>query len=90
MVTITSDMDSIVMAAAQESDPLLKVVIQQLASKEAPSASGNWRKFPFKRFYQTWSQLIIHQSVLYRKVNTSTMQEEKLLYIVPTSLQKQF
>ena len=90
MVAITSDMDNTVMAAAQESDPLLKVVIQQLASKEAPAAIGNWRKYPLKRFHQLWSQLTICQSVLYRKVKTPTMQEEKLLFVVPTSLQKQF
>ena len=90
MVTIKSDMDNTVMAAAQESDPLLKVVIQQLASKEAPAAIGNWRKYPLRRFHQLWSQLTIHQSVLYRKVKTPTMQEEKLLIVVPTSLQKQF
>lgn len=89
-VTINSDLDSKAMAAAQKSDPVLDVVLKQLASKEAPSFTGSWRKFPLKRFHQIWSQLILDQSVLYRKVNSPTMQEEKLLFVVPTSLQKQF
>ena len=41
-------MDSTVIAAALESDPLLKVVIQLLAFKEAPSAVSSWRKLPFE------------------------------------------
>ena len=87
MVTINSDLDSTTMAAAQKSDPVLDIVLQQLTSKKTPSSTGNWRKFPLKRFRQIWSK---HQSVLYRKVNSPTMQEEKLLFIVPTSLQQQF
>ena len=90
MVTINSDLDSTAMAAAQKSDPVLDIVLQQLASKDTPPLTGNWRKFPLKRFYQIWSQLTLHHSVLYRKVNSPTMQEEKLVFIVPTSLQKQF
>ena len=90
MVTINSDLDSTTMAAAQKSDPVLDIVLQQLTSKKTPSPTGNWRKFPLKRFHQIWSQLTLHQSVLHRKVNSPTMQEEKLLFIVPTSLQQQF
>ena len=90
MVTINSDLDSTTMAAAQKSDPVLDIVLQQLTSKKTLSPTGNWRKFPLKQFHQIWSQLTLHQSVLHRKVNSPTMQEKKLLFIVPTSLQQQF
>lgn len=46
-------------------------------------------KIPLKRYHKLWSQLTLHDSVLYCKVKTPTMEEEKLLLIVPTSLQKQ-
>ena len=56
--------------------------------KEAPTLSGNWRKFPLRRYYQMWSQLTLHQSVLYRKVKTPTMLSKKLLLVAPTSLRR--
>ena len=59
-----------------------------MKSKDAPFTT-NWRKFPLKRYHQLWSQLTLHDSVLYHKVKTPTTEEEKLLLIVPTSLQQQ-
>jgi len=89
MVAISTTLDINTIAAAQQSDPVLSAVLRQMALKEAPSHTSNWRRFPLKRYQQIWSQLTIHDSVLYRKVKTPTMQEEKLLLIVPKSLQRQ-
>ena len=89
IVAISNELDTIVIASAQQSDPVFKTVLQQMTSKIAPTLSGNWRKFPLKRYYQIWSQLTLHQSVLYRKVKTPTMPSEKLLLVVPTSLRRQ-
>ena len=89
IVAISNELDTTVIASAQQSDPVLKTVLQQMTSKIAPTHSGNWRKFPLKRYYQIWSQLTLHQSVLYRKVKTPTMPSEKLLLVVPTSLRRQ-
>ena len=90
IVAISSELDSTVIAAAQQSDAVLDTVLRQIGSKETPPLTNNWRKFPLKRYHQIWSQLTLHESVLYRKVKTPTMQEERLLLIVPTSLQRQF
>ena len=84
MVAISNELDNTVIAAVQKSDPLLDTVIRQITSKETPSLTNNWRNFPLKRFYQIWSQLTLHETVLYCKVKMPTMQEEKLLLIVPT------
>ena len=88
-VAIGRDLDHTTIAAAQRSDPVLQVVIQQISSKEKPPLAVNWRKFPLKRYHQIWSQLTLYQSILYRKVKTPTMHEEKLLLVAPASIRKQ-
>ena len=89
MVAIGRDLDHTMITAAQKSDPVLQTLIQQMSCKEKPSLTGNWRKFPLKRYHQLWSQLTLHQSILYRKVKTPTMHEEKLLLVAPASMRKQ-
>ena len=89
MVAIVRDLDHTMIAAAQKSDPVLHTVLQQMSCKEKPSLTGNWRKFPLKRFHQFWSQFTLHQSILYHKVKTPTMHEEKLLIVAPASMRKQ-
>jgi len=52
MVAIGRDFDHTTIAAAQQSDPVLQVVVQQISSKEKPPFAGNWRKFSLKRYHQ--------------------------------------
>jgi len=85
MVAISTELDTNVIAAAQQSDPVLSIVFPQMTSKETPSSTNNWWKFSFKRYQQICSQLTMHDSVLCRRVKTPTVQEEKLLLIVPKS-----
>jgi len=82
LVAKGTDLDNATIAAAQKSDPVLHIVIQQMLHKEKPLLAGSWRKFPLKWFHQIWP-------ILYHKVKTPTMHKEKLLLVVPTSLQKQ-
>jgi len=89
MVAISTELDTNVIAATQQSDPILSIDFQQMTSKGTPSSANNWRKFPIKRYQQIWSQLTMHDSVLYRKVKTPTMEGEKLLLIVQKSVQRQ-
>jgi len=89
LVAIGTDLDNATITAAQRSDPVLNTVIQQISRKGKPQLAGSWRKFPLKRYHQIWSQLTLHQSILYRKVKTPAMHEEKLLLVAPRSLQKQ-
>ena len=59
------------------------------ADLKQPPPAGNWRKFSIKRCHQIWPKLTLYQSILYRKVKTPTMHEEKLPLITPVSIQKQ-
>ena len=69
---------------------MLSVVIEHLEQETFPPSSGEWFKFPLKRYGQLWSQLTIHQSILCRKIKSPTMTNSHLLIVVPCSLQKLF
>ena len=72
----------------QREDPVLSTVILRLETgNDKPTTSYQWNKFPLRRYKQIWAQLILHETVLCRKVKSPTMQEEKLLIVVPRSLQ---
>ena len=66
-------------AMAQEQDPVLSTVRTHLQTdpKLVPSSS-RWKKFPLRRYKQLWRQLTLSNSVLYRRVKSPTMVEEKL------------
>ena len=90
MVTINSTLDKTSIAQAQKSDPVLSKLIYQLETQQPPKRADQWKKFPYRRYFQIWPQLILHEAVLHRKVKYPSMLEEKLLIVVPTSLRKQF
>ena len=77
-------------ASAQQSDPVLSVVLTHLQSSTTLPTSNSWRLFPLRRYCQLWSQLCIQDSVLCRRVKSPTMVEEQYLIIVPQSLKKEF
>ena len=74
----------------QRQDPVLTVVIEQLRKGTLPPNTQDWMKFPLRHFKQMWSQLIVHDSILCRKVKSPTMAEHRLLIVVPHSQRKLF
>ena len=75
--------------AAQKNDATLSSIYELIDHKSTPPNTDKWRQFPFKRFRQLWTQLVIHQSILCRKQSSPTM-TDKYLIVVPQSLQKTF
>ena len=78
------------LSAAQQNDPVLSTVHNHLQAKQIPPKTGSWAKFPLKHYRKLWSQLILHESVVCRKIKSPSMTEEKLLIVVPKSQQKTF
>ena len=78
------------LSASQRNDPILSLVHNYLQTSQTPPMTGNWNKFPLKRYGQLRSQLLLHDSVIYRKLQSSSMVEEKLLIVVPKSQRKTF
>ena len=75
--------------AAQKNDATLSSVYELIDHKSTPPNTDKWRQFPFKRFRQIWTQLVIHQSILCHKQSSPTI-TDKYLIVVPQSLQKTF
>ena len=76
-------------SSAQRNNPTLSVVVQALENDYARTAT-KWKQFPLHRYHQIWRQLVLHETVLCRKVKSPTMAEEKFLIVVPASLRKLF
>ena len=91
LVAMEAPLSTSQISQAQREDPVLSTVILRLETgNNKPTTSHQWNKFPLRRYKQIWAQLILHETVLCRKVKSPTMQEEKLLIVVPRSLQHQF
>ena len=90
LVALNPPMDIADLAEAQQQDPMLSKVHQQLQNDAPPPVTGEWRKHPLKRYRQLWSQLVLHDAVICRKVQSPTMRESRLLLVVPKSQQKSF
>ena len=48
------------------------------------------KEVPLKCYRQLWSQLVCHDAIICHKVQSPTMQEVRLLVVVPKSQQKYF
>ena len=57
VVMVESTLDHAAIAQAQESDPVLSKLVSQMKANQPPQNTGHWRKFPFRRYLQLWSQL---------------------------------
>ena len=90
LVALDPPMEGADLAEAQQNDPALSQVQQQLLNGSIPPATGEWRRHPLKRYRQIWSQLELHNGIICRKVQSPTMQEARLLVVVPKSLQRSF
>ena len=90
VVMVESTLDHAAIAQAQESDPVLSKLVSQMKANQPPQNTGHWRKFPFRRYLQLWSQLVFQNSVLYRKVKHPLTAEAKLLIVAPNSLRRKF
>ena len=90
VVTVESSLDHAAIARAQGSDPIVSQLVNQMKANQPPQNIGRWRKFPLRRYLQLWSQLVLQNSVLYRKVKHPLTTEEKLLIVAPSSLRKEF
>ena len=89
MVTVESTLDHATIAQAQESDPVLSKVVDQMKANQPPQNTGHWEKFPPHRYLQLWPQLVLQNLVLYCKVKFPLTTEEKLLIVAPNSLCKE-
>jgi len=90
IVGISPSVSMSALSAAQLSDPVLSVVHNHLRSNKSPPATGTWSKFPLKRYRKLWSQLLLQDSVVCRKVKSPSMSDTKLLIVVPPSHRKVF
>ena len=91
LVAVETALSTSQISQAQRKDPILSAVIKTLeANKHSTRPTGQWTKFPLRRYQQIWSQLTLQETVLCRKVKSPTMSEEKLLIVVPYSLCKEF
>ena len=90
VIAIRSPIHMSDLAAAQQKDPVLSVAYRYLYTKQTPPTTGEWNKFPLKRYRKLWSQLIIHASVICRKMKSPSMSEERLLIVVPKSQRRIF
>ena len=78
------------LATAQQNDPVLSVAYRYLQTNQTPPTTGKWNKFPLRHYRKLWSRLVLHESVICRKVNSPSMSEERLLIMVPKSQRKTF
>ena len=90
VVGVNSSISMSTLAKAQLNDPVLSEVHHQLSTNCPPPATGSWTKIPLKRYRQLWSQLLLQDSVICRKIKSPSMSDTKLLIVVPHSLQKAF
>ena len=90
LVAVSPLLDETQIIQAQRADPVLSTVITLLEQQTSPPCKGQWLKFPLKRYRQLWSQLILHNSILCRKIKPPSMTNSKLLIVVPYSLQNLF
>ena len=70
---------------AQQADPVISCVLDQLATGKAPGAVGEWRKGALRSFRRIWSQLKLSQGILVRLRHS----DKKELSVLPTSLRKE-
>ena len=90
VVTLHPPIQMVDLSTTQQQDPILSLVHDYLQTGQTPPMTGNWNKFPLKRYRQLWSQLALHDSVICRKLQSPSMAEEKLLIVVPKSQRKTF
>ena len=90
VVAVRSPIRMTDLATAQQNDPVLSAAYQYLQTNQSPPTIGEWNKFPLRRYRKLWSQLILHESVICRKMKSPSMYEEKLLIVVPKSQRKTF
>ena len=88
VVGVNSSISMSTLAKAQLNDPVLSEVHHQLSTNCLPPATGSWTKFPLKRYRQLWSQLLLQDSVICRKIKSPSKSDAKLLIVVPHSLQR--
>ena len=90
LVGLTPPMDVNTIKEAQLKDKVLSRVYEQISKNTTPPSGQMWNQSPLCRYKQTWSQLVLHQSILCRKILSPSLNEAKYLIIVPQALHKQF
>ena len=90
LVAFSPPLEAAQIAQAQKADTVLSLVIEHLQREAPPPSSGEWLKFSLKQYWQLWSQLTMHQSILCRKIKSPSMIDSQLLIVVPCSLQELF
>ena len=89
LVALQAPMTITEISKAQRSDPTLSLVIKKLEDG-GTATTTEWKQFPLHRYQQIRPQLLLHETILCRKVKSPTVVEAKLFIVVPTSLCKQF
>jgi len=83
VVTVESSLNHVAIAQAQRSDSVLSQIVSQLEANQLPQLTGNWKKFPFRRYLKLRHRLSLQESVLYCKMKHHSAAEKKLLNVVP-------
>ena len=89
LVPLQAPMIITAITKAQRSDPSLSLVIKALEEGETPT-TAEWKQFLLQSYKQIWPQLLLHETVLYHKVKSPTIVDEKFLIVVPALLRKLF
>lgn len=90
LVAVHPPIEATDIVRAQREDPVLSVVFHQLESKDTPPATGDWLKYPLKRYRQIRPQLTLQHYSTCHKVRSPTLEVDKLLFIIPMSQQASF
>ena len=90
LVGICSCLKTHDIAQAQRQDPELAKVADCVEGNAHPPTPREWLTYSLKCYRQLWSQLTLEDSMICRKLKFPTMEQEKLVILVPKSLKRTF
>ena len=84
LVAMKASLSTSQISQAQCEDPVLSTVILRLETGNVkPTTSHQWNKFPLCCYKQIWAQLILHETVLCRKVKYLQCRKRSYLLLYP-------
>lgn len=71
---------------AQTANPVIRNIIFHLQNDSSKQQRVAWRHPQYKRWLQLWSQLLLRNNILYRRITLPVSQQKLLVPIAPESL----
>ena len=75
---------------AQQKDDIIQQVYQALRLSVKQPTGTIWRKAPFSKYYQLWSQLKLREGVVYRTYIPGPTSEAITVPVLPACLRKEY